>query len=176
MQQHLVISMISDDKPGVVEKLSAVIADNGGNWEDSHMAHFAGKFAGILRVAVPADKSETLKEALSALTNAGYNLVIEDAIAVSAKPQQTLTLKLVGNDRPGIVREISRALTAHHINMEHLETTYGSTPWSGEPLFNAECTISVAEDIDLDGLRDDLDQIANELGVEIDCEEIATPI
>ncbi|BBM02749.1 glycine cleavage system protein R [Microbulbifer sp. GL-2] len=176
MQQHLVISMICDDKPGVVEKLSAVIADNGGNWEDSHMAHFAGKFAGILRVAVPGDKSQPLKEALAALTQAGYNLLIEDAVAVSASPQQTLTLKLVGNDRPGIVREISRALTVHHINMEQLETTYGSTPWSGEPLFSAECIISVDEDMDLDGLRDELDQIANELGVEIDCEEIATPL
>ncbi|MCO1335251.1 amino acid-binding protein [Microbulbifer sp. OS29] len=176
MQQHLVISMISDDKPGVVEKLSTVIADNCGNWEDSHMAHFAGKFAGILRVAVAADKCQALKDALTELAESGYNLIVEDAIAVSARPQQALTLKLVGSDRPGIVREISRALTAHHINMEQLETTCGSTPWSGEPLFRAECTISVAEDMDLDGLRDELDQIANELGVEIDCEEIATPI
>ncbi|WP_444901908.1 glycine cleavage system protein R [Microbulbifer sp. SSSA007] len=176
MQQHLVISLICDDKPGVVEKLSTAIADNGGNWEDSHMAHFAGKFAGILRVAVPGDKSQPMKDALAKLADDGYNLVIEDAVAVSTSPQQTLTLKLVGNDRPGIVREISRALTAHHINMEQLETIYSSTPWSGEPLFTAECTISVDENIDLDGLRDELDQIANELGVEIDCEEIATPI
>ncbi|WP_299585925.1 ACT domain-containing protein [uncultured Microbulbifer sp.] len=176
MQQHLVISMICDDKPGVVEKLSTVIADNGGNWEDSHMAHFAGKFAGILRVAVHGDKAQNLKNALGTLSEAGYNLVIEDAIAITAAPQQTLTLKLVGNDRAGIVREIARTLTAHHINMEQLETTYGSTPWSGEPLFRAECTISVDEDMDLDGLRDELDQIANELGVEIDCEEIATPL
>ncbi|WP_444938685.1 glycine cleavage system protein R [Microbulbifer sp. JMSA002] len=176
MQQHLVISMICNDKPGVVEKLSAVIADNGGNWEDSHMAHFAGKFAGILRVAVPGDKTQGLKVALTNLAQDGYNLIVEDAIAVSTKPQQTLTLKLVGNDRPGIVREISRALSAHHINMDQLETTYSSTPWSGEPLFTAECKINVDEDMDLDGLRDELDQIANELGVEIDCEEIATPL
>lgn len=174
MQHHLVISMICDDRPGVVETLSAVIADNGGNWEDSHMAHFSGKFAGILRVAVPAVKSRLLRSALDALVQEGYNLVVEDAVAVAAPLRQALTLKLVGNDRPGIVREISRALTARHINMEQLETTYGSTPWSGEPLFRAECRISVAEEPDFDGLRDELDQIANELGVEIDCEEIAT--
>ncbi|MDP5210050.1 glycine cleavage system protein R [Microbulbifer sp. 2205BS26-8] len=174
MQHHLVISMICDDRPGVVETLSAVIADNGGNWEDSHMAHFAGKFAGILRVAIPIEKSRCLRNALADLAQEGYNLVIEDAVAVTAPSRQTLTLKLVGNDRPGIVREISRALTARHINMEQLETTYSSTPWSGEPLFCAECKISVTKEPDFDGLRDELDQIAIELGVEIDCEEIAT--
>ncbi|WP_323843830.1 glycine cleavage system protein R [Microbulbifer magnicolonia] len=174
MQQHLVISLISDDKPGVVEKLSAVVAENGGNWEDSRMAHFAGKFAGILRVSVPSDSCQGLKDALAALAGKGYKLVVEEALAVATGKQQTVTLKLVGNDRPGIVREISRALAARQINMEQLETGYSSTPWSGEPLFTAECTISVAEDMDLDGLRDELDEIADELGVEIDC-ETATP-
>ncbi|SDK30038.1 glycine cleavage system protein R [Microbulbifer yueqingensis] len=176
MQQHLVISLISDDKPGVVEKLSAVIADNGGNWEDSRMAHFAGKFAGILRVSVPSDACQPLKDALGALSAEGYKLQVEEASAVSAGPVQTLTLKLVGNDRPGIVREISRALAARNINMEQLNTGYDSTPWSGEPLFTAECIIQVASDLDLDGLQDELDGIADELGVEIDCEEIASPM
>jgi len=176
MQQHLVISLISDDKPGVVEKLSAAIAENGGNWEDSRMAHFAGKFAGILRVSVPADASQGLKDALAALGGDGFKLQVEEALALATGPRRTLKLKLVGNDRPGIVREISRALAARSINMEQLETGYGSTPWSGEPLFTAECTISVAEDMDLDGLRDELDEIADELGVEIDCEEAAAAL
>ncbi|MFC6635258.1 glycine cleavage system protein R [Microbulbifer taiwanensis] len=176
MQQHLVISLISDDKPGVVEKLSAVVAESGGNWEDSRMAHFAGKFAGILRVSVPSDACQGLKDALAALAGEGFKLQVEESLAVAAGPQQTVILKLVGNDRPGIVREISRALAARQLNMEQLETGYDSTPWSGEPLFTAQCTISVAEDMDLDGLRDELDEIADELGVEIDCEEASATL
>lgn len=174
MQQHLVISLISDDKPGVVERLSAVVAENGGNWEDSRMAHFAGKFAGILRISVPGDAGQALRKALTALADEGYKLQIEEARTVAAGPQQTILLKLVGNDRPGIVRELSRALAARGLNMEQLETGYDSIPGSGEPLFTAQCTISVAEDMDLDGLRDELDEIADELGVEIDCEGAAT--
>ncbi|WP_308367930.1 MULTISPECIES: ACT domain-containing protein [unclassified Microbulbifer] len=175
MQQHLVISLISDDKPGVVEKLSAAVAENGGNWEDSRMAHFAGKFAGILRVSVSADACQGLREALEALADEGYRIQIEESLAVASGPLQTLNLKLVGNDRPGIVREISRALAARQINMEQLETGCSSVPGSGEPLFTAECTIGVAEDMDLDGLRDELDEIADELGVEIDCEKTSPP-
>ncbi|MFV8783188.1 glycine cleavage system protein R [Microbulbifer sp. SA54] len=176
MQQHFVISIISDDKPGVVEMLSAAVAENGGNWEDSRMAHFAGKFAGILRVSVAAEGSERLKEALQNLAGPDFKLQIEDALAVAADSRQTLYLKLVGSDRPGIVREISRALAARRINMESLDTRYSSTPWSGEPLFTAECTISVAEDVSIDGLHDELDEIADELGVEIDCEETASAL
>ncbi|WP_043316917.1 glycine cleavage system protein R [Microbulbifer sp. HZ11] len=176
MQQHLVISIISDDKPGVVEMLSSAVAENGGNWEDSRMAHFAGKFAGILRVSVTADDCARLREALQNLAGDDFKLQIEDALAVAADTRQTLQLKLVGSDRPGIVKEISRALAARKINMETLDTRYGSTPWSGEPLFSAECTISVAEDVSIDGLHDELDEIADELGVEIDCEETSSAL
>lgn len=176
MQQHLVISLISDDKPGIVEKLSAVVAEYGGNWEDSHMAHFAGKFAGILRISATAEDCQGLKDALGALASDSFKIQIEDALAVAAGSRQALQLKLVGNDRPGIVREISRALAAREINVEQLETRYSSTPWSGEPLFTAECSVSVAEGTDLDGLRDELDQIADELGVEIDCEEASAAL
>lgn len=176
MQQHLVISIISDDKPGVVEMLSAAVAENGGNWEDSRMAHFAGKFAGILRVSVAAEDGERLKEALKTLSGADFKLQVEDALAVAADSRQILQLKLVGNDRPGIVKEIARALAARRINVETLDTRYSSTPWSGEPLFTAECTISVAEDVNIDGLHDELDEIADELGVEIDCEETSSAL
>ncbi|MFD1218083.1 glycine cleavage system protein R [Microbulbifer celer] len=176
MQQHYVISIISDDKPGVVEMLSAAVAENGGNWEDSRMAHFAGKFAGILRVSVAAEESDKLKDALQNLAGDDFKLQIENALAVTADNRQALQLKLMGNDRPGIVKEISRALAARKINMESLDTRYGSTPWSGEPLFTAECTISVAEDVSIDGLHDELDEIADELGVEIDCEDISAAL
>lgn len=167
MQQHLVVSVISDDKPGVVEKLSSIVADNGGNWETSRMAHFAGKFAGILRISVAEGDFQRLQDALMQLGEAGYKLQIERAGQVNEE-RQVLHLKLIGNDRPGIVREISRALAARRFNVEQLETGYDSTPWSGEPLFTAACTVSVSGDADLDGLQEDLDKIADELGVDIE--------
>ena len=60
MANFLVLTVIADDKPGIVEQLSATIARNGGNWLESRMAHMAGKFAGILRVAIPAEQSNSL--------------------------------------------------------------------------------------------------------------------
>ncbi|MCW8193632.1 amino acid-binding protein [Proteobacteria bacterium 005FR1] len=171
MQQHLVVSLISDDKPGIVEKLSSIVADNGGNWEDSRMARFAGKFAGILRVSVADSHSAGLHEALMKLSEQGYKLQIERTDNGDAAERQEIELSLIGNDRPGIVREISRALAARRFNVERLETSYDSMPWSGEPLFTAACTVSVSADADLDGLQEDLDKIADELGIDIEFAE-----
>lgn len=171
MQQHLVVSLISDDKPGVVEKVSTIVTDNGGNWETSRLAHFAGKFAGIVRISVAEGDYQRLHDALMQLSKYGYKLQIERAEQLDGGERQLLELKLIGNDRPGIVREISRALATRRFNVERLETGYDSMPWSGEPMFTADCTVSVSVDADLDGLHEDLDKIADELGVDIEFDE-----
>ena len=40
MTNFLVLTVIADDKPGIVEQLSAVIARHGGNWLESRMATY----------------------------------------------------------------------------------------------------------------------------------------
>ena len=52
MKTYLILTIIGEDKPGIVESLAEVIADHSGNWLESSMSHLAGKFAGILRVGV----------------------------------------------------------------------------------------------------------------------------
>ncbi len=51
----MVLTAIARDRPGVVESLADVIAAHSGNWVESSMAQLGGKFAGIVRVEVPAD-------------------------------------------------------------------------------------------------------------------------
>ena len=60
---HLVLTVIAKDQPGLVERLAQCVADHGGNWLESRMSRMAGQFAGILRVAVPAKAHAELVEA-----------------------------------------------------------------------------------------------------------------
>ena len=78
MSVFLVITVIGDDQPGLVEQLSTTISGHGGNWLESSMSHLAGKFAGILKVAVPAARAEELKAALGSL--AQLKVMAETAI------------------------------------------------------------------------------------------------
>lgn len=59
---HLVLTVIATDHPGLVERIAQCIASHGGNWLESRMSRMAGQFAGILRVAVPAEGYDELVE------------------------------------------------------------------------------------------------------------------
>lgn len=167
MNTQLILTVICDDKPGVVEQLAQVITQHNGNWLESRMAQLAGKFAGILQIAVNETDKTTLRNALTKLADKGFKIVIEDALTVAKQEYREFSFSVVGSDRPGIVREIAQAFASRHINMCELETACSSMPWSGEPMFEATGIIEVPKDVNLNELYDQLDKIGDELAVDI---------
>ena len=72
----LLLTVIGDDRPGLVSALSAPIEAHGGSWQQSQLSRLAGKFAGIVLVTVPADRVAPLVVELDAL--AEQEVSIED--------------------------------------------------------------------------------------------------
>ncbi len=174
MNQVLVLSILSDDKPGVVEALAQTVADHQGNWLESRMSHLAGKFAGILQIIVPEDQLTPITQALSAL-KASNGIEVAASIASespSTSDIKTLQFSLMGNDRPGIIRELSQAFSSHHINLDELQTNCTSMPWSGDPMFTAHGLLHIPSSVDIDHLSEQLDEISDELGVDIELGEV----
>ena len=166
----LVLTVIGDDRSGLVAALSGIIADHGGSWERSQMARLAGKFAGIVVVAVPDDRAEDLVAALGPLGSEGLLDVTvgraADEGAVS--PDLTrLTLELIGADRPGIVHDISRALAAQQVSIEELHTTTREAPMVGGMLFEATATLLAPPTVPIADLQAVLEELANELMVDL---------
>ncbi len=167
MNTYLVLTLIGKDKPGLVEQLAQTISKHSGNWLESSMSQPAGKFAGILRVSVPDQHADALIKALQGMSS-GLKLVIEKADdVVRDEPQQTVTLSLVGNDRPGIIREISHILAKRGVNVEDLETECVPAPMSAEILFKAKAILKVPTDVELTVLQAALEKLADDLIVEI---------
>jgi glycine cleavage system regulatory protein len=167
MTTYLVLTLIGKDKPGLVEQLAETIAIHSGNWLESSMSQLAGKFAGILRVSVPDEQADNLTAALGSLSS-GLKLVIEKAEPESAtENQQTVTLNLVGNDRPGIIREISHVLAKLGVNVEDLETDCVPAPMTGDVLFKAQAQLKVPSETELATLQTALEKLADDLIVEI---------
>ncbi len=167
MSTYLVLTVIGDDKPGLVESLSAVIAQHQGNWLESSMAQLAGKFAGLLKVSVDDQYAEQLISALRSLDK-DLKLVIEKVQSGIESPAvNTVLLSLVGNDHPGIIREISHVLARRNVNVEHLVSECIPAPMSGDMLFKARIKLSVPEGLDLLRLQSDLEKLADDLIVEI---------
>ncbi len=170
MTTNLVLTVIGDDRPGLVESLAQVIADSHGNWLESNMSHLAGKFAGILRVSVEEAHADELIARLQALSDgpAKLKVMLEKASATApGQKLRSLHLRLVGNDRPGIIREISRALAAHQVNVEELTTECSSAPMSGEMLFHADAELKVSAELDIEALQQELERLADDLIVDV---------
>ena len=167
MNTYLVLTVVADDKPGLVETLSKVIADHKGNWLESSMSQLAGKFAGILRVSVSASDTQTLIDALSSLP-AELKLVVEQAETEElVDAPTTVDLNLVGNDRPGIIREISHALAMLSVNVKQLSSHCEPAPMSGDVLFRTQAVLQVPAGISLESLQGELEQLADDLIVEL---------
>jgi glycine cleavage system regulatory protein len=165
------LTVIGPDKPGLVEKVSDVVAAHEANWEESSMARIAGRFAGILHVTVDEARADGLAAALAALEPQGLKVVVERADDVPAVAEHDhLHLELVGNDRPGIIREISRALAEHGINVEQLHTECTEAPMAGGTLFQMQAALGVPKSVSIDELREVLEGFAHELMVDITLE------
>jgi glycine cleavage system regulatory protein len=164
----LVLTLIGEDKPGLVELLSQTVAAHEGNWLESRMSRMAGRFAGILRASVPIGKADALTEALWALESRGLRVVVERSTFVEPEAEfRRIYLDLVGADRPGIIQDISRALALRQVNVDELHTECTSAPMSGEILFNARAKLRVPLDTAVEDLCEALEEIASDLMVDI---------
>jgi len=164
----LILTLIGPDRPGIVEAIAEPIARHGGNWLESRMAHLAGKFAGILRIEVPAGREAALTAALRALEATRLKLTIESGPAQApVSGSRAFVLELIGLDRPGIVREISHALAERSVNIEELTTDRATAPMSGELLFRSRAMITLPPGTDPERLRERLEELAGDLMVQV---------
>lgn len=167
----LVVTVIGDDRAGLVSALADVIAEHGGNWERSQMAELAGKFAGIVLVTVPDRSANDLVAGLWPLEEQG----ILDVSVQLGEPQPfdgvRFDMALIGGDRPGIVREISRALARLGVSIDQLSTATREAPMAGGMLFEASAVLELPAGTDVAAVRSAIEALANELMVDIDLSE-----
>ncbi len=169
MLSTLVITLFGADRPGLVEATAARVAAHGGNWLESRLLHLGGHFAGIVRVEVEASRAAELRQALLQPDPVGLTVVVHEAESSPrvATDKAPAILEVVGHDRPGIIRALSHALAARHVNVEELTTERTNAPMTGEPIFQARASLSFPPGLDPSTVRTDLEKIAGDLMVDI---------
>ena len=167
MRISLVMTVIAADRPGLVDSISTQVAEHDGNWFESRMSRLGGQFAGILRVELPAERQESLIKALGSLDSKGLKVVVHGDETAPPVVGTLRSLEVVGHDRPGIVRQISRALASHGVNVEELSSEVVSASMSGELLFKAHAKVRLPESCNPEALQHELEQIAADLIVDL---------
>lgn len=175
MQIPLVLTVVGADRPGIVEQVADLVARHDGNWLESRMCRLGGQFAGIVRIVTTTHRRPALTEALRALADEGLAVAVyEDTPSARPVAPALAQIELVGQDRPGIVRQVAAVLAARGVNVEDLATECVSAPMSGETLFKARARLQLPEDCDVPALRAELERIAADLLVDIIFEPITS--
>ena len=168
MTASLVLTFIGHDKPGLVNSLSEIITTAGGSWLESRLAHLAGEFAGIVLVSIPEANAANLATALRSLEEAGLRIMVEPS-STQPPPETrygTFDLHLIGHDRPGIVRDVTQALSQLGVNIEEFSSGIESAPFTGETMFRAAARLHVPDSVTLEEVQKALEQLADEIMVD----------
>ena len=164
----LVMTLLGPDRPGLVESVASLVAEAGGNWLESRMSRLGGQFAGILRVEVPPGNQEKLSASLEQLGSRGLKVMVHpDEPAAAPAPAALRTLDIIGHDQPGIVRQLSKVLARHQVNVEELHSECASAAMSGETLFKAHAKLRIPQSCSVAELQQELERIAADLIVDI---------
>ena len=168
MSTQLILTVMADDQPGIVKKLSECVASQNGNWLESRMTRMAGKFAGIIRIECQDDKLKPLHTQLDKLISSGIRVTV-DYSEIGEKPAATeqINFTVTANDRTGIVREVSNVLAMLGVNMENLETLVESAPMFSGLVFKAEIAATLPASVEIQAVIDALEQLSDDLIVDI---------
>jgi glycine cleavage system regulatory protein len=163
----LIMTVLGPDRSGHVEAIAALVAAHGGNWLESRMARLASQFAGIVHVEVPEERVQDLSAELGKLRERGLTVIVEKERAAEVAPRRRLRIDLEGQDRPGIVREISAVLARLGCSVDELETERRNAPMSGEELFVARAEVHLPEGVAAATVRKEIEALATDLMVEV---------
>ena len=129
--KSILISVLGDDKPGLLDSLSEIIVSNDGDWIESNMSTIEAKFAGILRVNVPAKNAKKLIKELTS-SKLGLQIACEETVPVTHSDYKSYNIELIGQNHVGIINKLSHVLTYElKANVEGIKTEIIDASMSG---------------------------------------------
>lgn len=166
--KNVVITFVGKDKSGLVDQLAQVVIDHRGNWLGSSMSHLAGQFAGIVQIELPELELAKFSLRLGQLDD--LSIVIQEGHTTSGdlEPQDLLSISIVGNDRQGIIQEVTKALHSVDANIEQLGSQLESAPNTGQLLFRANVTVLLPEHSSIDELTSAIENLGDDVMVDVE--------
>jgi glycine cleavage system transcriptional repressor len=170
MQKNFVLTVTGPDRIGVVERVTGLLVNEGGNVETSRMARLGGEFAILMLVSMPEDRIAALDADLLALGAEGYKVTTTatDRTHAGARPDwRPYRIEVEGADDEGIIHEVARYLSEREINIESIDSETTPAPVSGSPLFAMTAHVVAPPNLAGQGWEAGLEEIADRMNLEI---------
>jgi glycine cleavage system transcriptional repressor len=166
----IVFTLTGTDRVGIVDEVTQLLLDCGGNIETSRMARLGGEFAVLVLVSLPSERFNALEKAIAYLVAEGYKVTTALTQPKYAEAHAGWVLYQVdvhGADHEGIIHEIAHTLSGCGITIESMDTGTGRAPNSGAALFTMTALIAVPPNLADRGWETTLAEAAHRLDVEI---------
>ena len=163
----MILSVAGSDRPGLTKALAAAVVSAGGNWLESHLSRLGGLYVGSVLIELEADGVDGLRSAVRTVDANGLEVRIVPAIEGSGAAGEALHFGLVGQDRPGIVNQVTGVLSRLDANIETFETWVSAEPHSGLPLFHMDALLRLPPERQAGEVQTALEEISAEIMVDI---------
>ncbi len=170
MQRNFVLTLTGPDRIGIVENVTRLLLDRGGNVENSRMARLGGEFAVLMLVSMPSERFSDLDKGLEVLSSQGYKVTTtyaDETYAGAHVGWLPYRIEVHGADHEGIIHEVARYLSERGISIEAMDSESTPAPTSGVPLFAMTAEVVVPPDVSDRGWEAGLDEIGGRLNLDI---------
>ncbi len=168
MENHLVISAVGKDRPGIVDEFSRAVLDCGCNIGESRMAVLGEEF-GML--AVLTGNWNAIAKVENVLPR------LEEKLEISIRATRTEARKesdpvipygveVVALDRSGIVHDVSNFFANRGINIEDIYTARYPAPHTGAHMFSLHMTIGIPADLSIATIRGEFMDFCDDLNLD----------
>ena len=163
----LVLSVVGSDRPGLTKALAAAVLSAGGNWQESHLSRLGGLYVGSVLIELEAQSIDRLRSAVAEVDPQFLEVRVVPAPAAPVAQGEVLQLSLVGQDRPGIVSQVTAVLGGLDANIETFKTWISEESYSGIPLFHMDAVVRLPLNLPREQLQTTLEAISAEIMVDI---------
>ena len=164
-----VLSVMSSDRPGIVAGVSSAVERLGGNIDSCSQTVLGGYFTLIVLVTMPVEyppqeladricSSDGLREDCQIMARRIGPGSTKRSDPPVSPDGDVFVITAFGKDRPGIVREFSRYLAGHDININDL---YGDKTGDDFVLIGQ---LWIPSSANITNVQDDLEEMGRELG------------
>jgi glycine cleavage system transcriptional repressor len=167
---NIVFTLTGPDRIGIVDEVTRMLLEVGGNVETSRMTRLGGVFAILMLVSIPSEEIAGLDKEIATFAAQGYKVTTSQTSISYAErfpgwlPWQ---IEISGADHEGIIHEIAHILSQRGINIESMDTATARAPISGMTLFMMTATVAVPPGLSGRDWEDELSEAGDHLGVEV---------
>jgi glycine cleavage system transcriptional repressor len=170
MQRNFVLTLTGPDRIGIVDEVTKLLLDRGGNVETSRMARLGGEFAILMLATMPSEQFAGLDEDLEGLSARGYKLtttLAEQTYAEARAGWLAYRIEVHGADHEGIIHEVAHYLSERGINIESMDSDTTPAPISGVPLFTMTADVVVPPSLSGQDWQAGLEIMGRQMNLEI---------